>query len=243
MGGAGGLAPLLTRPRGFRLARYEHLPIYRAAFDLAVHIEKIVSNFSRYHKYTLGTELRDGSRRHPPAHHRGQRGPPRPGAGARSPCGGRSRASRSPRGWPRSRGPSPRPGRTSTSPSRWWGSPDRTRAGCARCRRPAREAKNHFDQGRRGTARTGRAERTARACPFHHCASVPPTSVRNRGGHVDAGCRTPATGIGRRWSRLTPSARVAGRSGRIFSARLPACSRPFIGRRLRTPTTPTTPVT
>ena len=45
------------------MARYEHLPIYRAAFDLAVHLEKIVKNFSRYHKYTLGTELRDGSRR------------------------------------------------------------------------------------------------------------------------------------------------------------------------------------
>ena len=44
------------------MARYEHLPIYRAAFDLAVHIEKLVRNFSRYHKYTLGTELRDGSR-------------------------------------------------------------------------------------------------------------------------------------------------------------------------------------
>ena len=45
------------------MARYEHLPIYRAAFDLAVHIERQVKNFSRYHKYTLGTELRDGSRR------------------------------------------------------------------------------------------------------------------------------------------------------------------------------------
>ena len=45
------------------MARYEHLPIYRAAFDLAVHVEKIVRNFSRYHKYSLGTELRDGSRR------------------------------------------------------------------------------------------------------------------------------------------------------------------------------------
>ncbi len=44
------------------MARYEHLPIYRAAFDLAVHIEKIVHNFSRYHKYTLGTELRNKSR-------------------------------------------------------------------------------------------------------------------------------------------------------------------------------------
>ena len=45
------------------MARYDHLPIYRAAFDLAVHIEKLVRHFSRYHKYTLGTELRDGSRR------------------------------------------------------------------------------------------------------------------------------------------------------------------------------------
>jgi len=45
------------------MARYEHLPIYKAAFDLAEHIEKIVRNFSRYHKYTLGTELRDCSRK------------------------------------------------------------------------------------------------------------------------------------------------------------------------------------
>lgn len=44
------------------MARYEHLPIFKAAFDLAVHIEKIVRNFSRYHKYTMGTELRDRSR-------------------------------------------------------------------------------------------------------------------------------------------------------------------------------------
>ena len=45
------------------MARYEHLPIYRAAFDLAVHMEKIVRHFSRYHKYSLGTELRERSRR------------------------------------------------------------------------------------------------------------------------------------------------------------------------------------
>ncbi len=44
------------------MARYEHLPIYREAYDLALHIEKIVRNFSRYHKYTLGTELRNKSR-------------------------------------------------------------------------------------------------------------------------------------------------------------------------------------
>jgi len=44
------------------MARYEHLPIYKAAFDLAGHVEKIVRNFSRYHKYTLGTDLRNWSR-------------------------------------------------------------------------------------------------------------------------------------------------------------------------------------
>ena len=63
------------------MARYEHLPIYRAAFDLAVHIEKIVHNFSRYHKYTLGSELRNGEPRHP-----------RRGAGLMPPIPARARA-------------------------------------------------------------------------------------------------------------------------------------------------------
>jgi len=40
------------------MARYEHLPIYKASIDLAVYIEQIVAGFSRYHKYTLGSELR-----------------------------------------------------------------------------------------------------------------------------------------------------------------------------------------
>ena len=44
------------------MARYEHLPIYKSAFDLNVYVEKTVRNFSRYHKYTLGTELRNGAR-------------------------------------------------------------------------------------------------------------------------------------------------------------------------------------
>ncbi len=44
------------------MARYEHLPIFREAYDLTVHIEKIVRNFGRYHKYTLGTDLRNKSR-------------------------------------------------------------------------------------------------------------------------------------------------------------------------------------
>jgi len=44
------------------MARHEHLPIYKAALDLTVHFEGLVAGFSRYHKYTLGTELRQGSR-------------------------------------------------------------------------------------------------------------------------------------------------------------------------------------
>ena len=44
------------------MARYEHLPIYKKAMDLAIYFEKIVRNFSRYHKYTIGSELRTLSR-------------------------------------------------------------------------------------------------------------------------------------------------------------------------------------
>ena len=44
------------------MARYEHLPIYKQAMYVAVHFEKIVAGFTRYHKYTLGSELRNKSR-------------------------------------------------------------------------------------------------------------------------------------------------------------------------------------
>ena len=44
------------------MARYAHLPIYKKALDVAVHFEKGVAGFSRYHKYTLGSELRNQSR-------------------------------------------------------------------------------------------------------------------------------------------------------------------------------------
>jgi len=44
------------------MARYEHLPIYKKAMDLTIYCEQIVRNFSRYHKYTLGSELRQKSR-------------------------------------------------------------------------------------------------------------------------------------------------------------------------------------
>jgi hypothetical protein len=40
------------------MARYEHLPIYKATLDMAIYFEQIVRNFPRYHKYTLGTDLR-----------------------------------------------------------------------------------------------------------------------------------------------------------------------------------------
>ena len=41
------------------MARYEHLPIYRKAMELGLYLDVIVKNFSRYHKYTIGQELRN----------------------------------------------------------------------------------------------------------------------------------------------------------------------------------------
>ena len=40
---------------------YEGLPIYKAAADLAVLLDRVVRGFSRYHKYALGAKLRDAS--------------------------------------------------------------------------------------------------------------------------------------------------------------------------------------
>lgn len=37
---------------------YEGLPIFRAATDMVAYFETIVRGFSRYHKYTMGTDLR-----------------------------------------------------------------------------------------------------------------------------------------------------------------------------------------
>ena len=44
------------------MARYEHSSIYKTAMDLTVYLEQVVRNFSRYHKYTLGSDLRQQSR-------------------------------------------------------------------------------------------------------------------------------------------------------------------------------------
>jgi len=42
---------------GYNKAQYKHLSIYKKAFDLLVYFERIVKNFSRYHKNTHGSAL------------------------------------------------------------------------------------------------------------------------------------------------------------------------------------------
>ena len=44
------------------MAQSEHLPIYKASCDFSLYVEQLVHGFSRYHKYSLGTELREGAR-------------------------------------------------------------------------------------------------------------------------------------------------------------------------------------
>jgi four helix bundle protein len=43
-------------------AAYENLPVYKQALDLVVYFETIVRHFERYHKYTIGTDLRNKCR-------------------------------------------------------------------------------------------------------------------------------------------------------------------------------------
>ena len=45
------------------MPRTEHLPIYKAAYNLCLWLEQVVRGFSRYHKYAIGSDLREGSRR------------------------------------------------------------------------------------------------------------------------------------------------------------------------------------
>jgi hypothetical protein len=40
------------------MAQYEHLPIYKKAMELSVYIHNLVHKFSRYNKYTIGTDMR-----------------------------------------------------------------------------------------------------------------------------------------------------------------------------------------
>ncbi|MFM2449685.1 MAG: hypothetical protein RIS44_2135 [Pseudomonadota bacterium] len=39
------------------MSHHRQLPVWKAAMDLAVHLEHAVRRFHRYHKCTLGTEL------------------------------------------------------------------------------------------------------------------------------------------------------------------------------------------
>jgi hypothetical protein len=41
---------------------YDKLPIFKSAMDLVVYIEVIVKNFDKYHRYTMGEELRNRAR-------------------------------------------------------------------------------------------------------------------------------------------------------------------------------------
>ncbi len=43
------------------MARYEHLPIYKKSFELAVYLEKLVAGFDRRHKYGLGARMQAGA--------------------------------------------------------------------------------------------------------------------------------------------------------------------------------------
>ncbi len=44
------------------MARYEHLPLYKKAMELAVYLQDVVRHFSRYDKYSTGADLRELSR-------------------------------------------------------------------------------------------------------------------------------------------------------------------------------------
>ncbi len=42
--------------------RYDNLPIYKACLDLCIYIETIVKSFEKYHKYSIGQDLRTHSK-------------------------------------------------------------------------------------------------------------------------------------------------------------------------------------
>ena len=45
------------------MAQTEHLPIFKASYDLCLHLEQVVAKFARTHRHGLGAELREGARR------------------------------------------------------------------------------------------------------------------------------------------------------------------------------------
>ena len=42
--------------------KYENLPIYKSSMDFCVYVETIVKSFDKYHKYTIGNDLREYSK-------------------------------------------------------------------------------------------------------------------------------------------------------------------------------------
>ena len=38
---------------------YTNLPIFKVSLDLAVYLDSIVKNQDRYHRYTIGSDLRE----------------------------------------------------------------------------------------------------------------------------------------------------------------------------------------
>jgi hypothetical protein len=44
------------------MARTEHLPIYKSAYNPCLYAEQVVHGFSRYHRYILSADLRDRAR-------------------------------------------------------------------------------------------------------------------------------------------------------------------------------------
>ncbi|MBF0202512.1 MAG: four helix bundle protein [Desulfamplus sp.] len=45
------------------MAKYEHLPLYKKAMETAIYLHNIVRNFNRYDKYSIGSDLRELSRK------------------------------------------------------------------------------------------------------------------------------------------------------------------------------------
>ena len=43
--------------------RYDNLPIFKSAMRLCVYVEIIVKSFDKYHKYTIGVDLREYSKK------------------------------------------------------------------------------------------------------------------------------------------------------------------------------------
>lgn len=45
------------------MANTEPLSIYKCSYDLCLYLEQVAQGFSRYHEYSLGTDVRDSGKR------------------------------------------------------------------------------------------------------------------------------------------------------------------------------------